>query len=165
MFLISRLTFLKAILKFFMHLGTAPDNAQPPTPLADLPHLSRSKPTQDWTELPDLTDLTDRALLDELVSGESLEPEVEVLFNQIAPLELRDVTPVATQPSSHQLCLTHLATTKALVYHLQAVVAEFVPTTPGISPHPLTHLTAQLLTSVEATQRAIGAWVEPSVPS
>ncbi len=110
----------------------------------------------------DLSDLWDAALLESLVTAESLEPEVEALFADMLPLSLTEVpnttAAVNHQPSPQELCLTHIATTKALVYHLQALVAEFVPHTPDISPHPLTRLTKQLLTAVEATQIAIGAW-------
>lgn len=120
-------------------------------------------PVDDWL---------DGDLLNQLLGAESLEQEVEALFADLPPLALHEFRTVFPSPSSlwlstptpQEIYLTHLATTKALIYHLQAVVAEFVPASPGISPHPLTYLTEQLLNSVEATQLALGAWPENPQP-
>lgn len=111
-----------------------------------------------------VTDFLEPELLNALLTLDSLESDIETLFADLSPLTLTDVYPFNPEPllpSPQEICLTHIATTKALLYHLQAVVSEFVPS-PGISPHPLSHLTQQLLESVEATQLALGDWAESS---
>ncbi|MDS3859572.1 hypothetical protein RIF25_02000 [Thermosynechococcaceae cyanobacterium BACA0444] len=139
-------------------------NSIPTTHNFDLEHPGPSlSPVNDWLDVD---------LLNQLLGAESLEQEVEALFADLPPLALNEVRTVFSSPSSlllstptpQEIYLTHLATTKALIYHLQAVVAEFVPASPGISPHPLTYLTDQLLNSVEATQLALGAWPEHPQP-
>ncbi|AFY62762.1 hypothetical protein [Synechococcus sp. PCC 6312] len=135
-----------------------------------IPTAHNSELENPGPSLSPVNDWLDVDLLNQLLGPESLEPEVESLFSELLPLTLTEVRPVFLSPPTHvqptpsDLCLTHIATTKALIYHLQAVVAEFVPASPGISPHPLTYLTDQLLNSVEATQLALGAWLENPQP-
>lgn len=130
-----------------------------------MPTPNHAVPEHQAFPLSPLNDWLDTDVLDGLLGAESLGADVEALFADLLPLALTEIPlaipePLPQPPTHPDLCLTHIATTKALLYHLQAVVAEFVPSTPGVSPHPLTYLTQQLLNSVEATQLAIGAWDE-----
>ncbi|MDG2991095.1 hypothetical protein L3556_09175 [Candidatus Synechococcus calcipolaris G9] len=124
-----------------------------------------------------LATLFDLQLLETLILPEL--PDIESLFADIPPLVLLEMAPFLAlseedwaqmqasygrlEEHLHQT-LTYLAKVKAIAYQLQAVASEFAPPRRRRQPqppHPLEHLSSELLRAIAQTQ----AVLEPVYPS
>lgn len=124
-----------------------------------------------------LATLFDLKLLETLILPEL--PDIESLFADIPPLFLLEISRSITiseedlsqmqasygvlEEHLHQT-LTYLAKVKAIAYQLQAVASEFAPPRRRRQPqppHPLEHLSKELLRAIAQTQ----AVLEPVYPS
>lgn len=181
-----RLNFFYSRTRFVLSsaFGLPMANSQNPTKTELNPAVNPAAPaevadslTMDVVPERVLATLFDLKLLETLILPEL--PDLESLFVNIPPLMLIEMAPCLTLSEEdlaqmqasygvltehlHQT-LTYLAKVKAIAYQLQAVASEFAPPPRrrrAPSPHPLEHLSTELLRAIAQTQ----AVLEPVYPS